>query len=147
MPNAGHRFPLQRDERPKISRPAERCSTDRPVFEADRHAKVEPKAEIRASGRWKNALTPRLARRAAIGWKMASPTAVLRDDVRLIAATATRLRPPTVREMGRVRRSRWKELRQRLDQRRQARLSARNPAATQLPISPDWSSNHANQLW
>jgi hypothetical protein len=56
------------------------------------------------------------------------------------------LRPPTVRELGRVSRNRWKELRQRLDQRRQARISARGPAAIRRPISPGWSSRHAKQL-
>jgi hypothetical protein len=41
--------------------------------------------------------------------------------VRLIAATTTRLRPPTARDLGRVSRKRWRELRQRSDQRRRAR--------------------------
>jgi hypothetical protein len=66
--------------------------------------------------------------------------------MRLIAATAMRLRPPTVRELGRVSRNRWKELRQRLDQRRQARISAGGPAAIRRLIPPGWSSRHANQL-
>jgi hypothetical protein len=39
----------------------------------------------------------------------------------VIAATATRLHPPTARDLGRVSRERWRDLRQRLDQRRQAR--------------------------
>jgi hypothetical protein len=59
--------------------------------------------------------------RRATGRKMASPATVLRGEVRLIAATATRLRPPTARDLGRVSRDRWRELRRRLDQRRQAR--------------------------
>lgn len=59
--------------------------------------------------------------RRATGRKMASPATVLRGEVRLIAATATRLRPPTARDLGRVSRDRWRELRQRLEQRRQAR--------------------------
>ncbi len=46
---------------------------------------------------------------------------MLRGEVRLIAATATRLRPPTARELGRVSREQWSNLRQRLDQRRHAR--------------------------
>jgi hypothetical protein len=46
---------------------------------------------------------------------------VLRGEVRLIAATATRLRPPTPAALGRVSRERWRELRQRLERRRQAR--------------------------
>jgi hypothetical protein len=59
--------------------------------------------------------------RRATGRKMASPATVLRGEVRLIAATATRLHPPTARDLGRVSRERWSDLRQRLDQRRQAR--------------------------
>jgi hypothetical protein len=59
--------------------------------------------------------------RRATGRKMASPAAVLRGEVRLIAATATRLHPPTARDLGQVSRERWRDLRQRLDQRRQAR--------------------------
>jgi hypothetical protein len=59
--------------------------------------------------------------RRATGRRAASPAAVLRGEVRLIAATATRLRPPTVRDLGRVSRDRWAELRKRLDQRRRAR--------------------------
>ena len=59
--------------------------------------------------------------RRASGRKAASPAAVLRGEVRLIAATVTRLRPPTARELGRVSREHWRRLRQRLDQRRHAR--------------------------
>jgi hypothetical protein len=59
--------------------------------------------------------------RRASGRKAASPAAVLRGEVRLIAATATRLRPPAARELGRVNREQWSKLRQRLDQRRHAR--------------------------
>ena len=59
--------------------------------------------------------------RRANGRKAASPATVLRGEVRLIAATATRLRPPAVRELGRVSRERWTALRQRLDRRRHAR--------------------------
>ena len=59
--------------------------------------------------------------RRATGRKMASPATVLRGEVRVIAATATRLHPPTARDLGRVSRERWRDLRQRLDQRRQAR--------------------------
>jgi hypothetical protein len=46
---------------------------------------------------------------------------VLRGEVRLIAATATRLHPPAVAALGRVSRDRWRDLRERLDQRRHAR--------------------------
>lgn len=59
--------------------------------------------------------------RRATGRKAASPAAVLRGEVRLIAATATRLRPPAARELGRVNPEQWGKLRQRLGQRRHAR--------------------------
>jgi hypothetical protein len=59
--------------------------------------------------------------RRATGRKAASPAAVLRGEVRLIAATATRLRPPGSRELGRASKERWAELRRRLEQRRHAR--------------------------
>jgi hypothetical protein len=71
--------------------------------------------------------------RRATGRKTASPAAVLRGSVRLIAATATRLTPPTARDLGRVNRARWQQLRRKLDQRRQIRTLQsrfrRNPAA------------------
>jgi hypothetical protein len=71
--------------------------------------------------------------RRASGRKAASPATVLRGAVRLIAATATRLRPPGGGELGRVSRERWTALRQRLDHRRQARTLRtrfrRNPDA------------------
>ncbi|MBC4019410.1 ISNCY family transposase, partial [Siccirubricoccus deserti] len=59
--------------------------------------------------------------RRATGRKAASPALVLRGEVRLIAATATRLHPPTARDLGRVSRERWRDLRQRLEPRRLAR--------------------------
>jgi hypothetical protein len=71
--------------------------------------------------------------RRATGRRAASPAAVLRGEVRLIAATATRLRPPTPCDLGRVSRDRWSDLRGRLDQRRRARTLRtrfrRNPTA------------------
>ena len=71
--------------------------------------------------------------RRATGRKAASPAAVLRGEVRLFAATATRHCPPAARELGRVSRERWSELRQRLEQRRSARTLRtrfrRNPEA------------------
>jgi hypothetical protein len=71
--------------------------------------------------------------RRATGRKMASPAAVLRGEVRLIAATAARLHPPTLGQLGHINREQWRELRCRLDQRRQARTLRtrfrRNPAA------------------
>ncbi len=59
--------------------------------------------------------------RRATGRKTASPAAVLRGEVRLIAATTTRLHPPTPSELGRVNAEQWRELRQRLEHRRHAR--------------------------
>jgi hypothetical protein len=59
--------------------------------------------------------------RRATGRRAASPAAVLRGEVRLIAAAATRLHPPAPRDLGRVSRERWRDLRRRLDQRRRAR--------------------------
>ena len=59
--------------------------------------------------------------RRASGRKAASPATVLRGEVRLIAATATRIRPIAARELGRVSREAWTALRRHLDQRRHAR--------------------------
>lgn len=71
--------------------------------------------------------------RRATGRKAASPAAVLRGEVRLIAATATRLRLPAVHELGQADRDAWTDLRQRLDRRRHARTLRtrfrRNPDA------------------
>jgi hypothetical protein len=71
--------------------------------------------------------------RRATGRKMASPAIVLRGEVRVIAATATRLHPPTADELGRVDRQRWRDLRRRLEPRRLARTLRtrfrRNPGA------------------
>lgn len=60
--------------------------------------------------------------RRATGRKTASPTVVLRGEARLLAAIATRQHPPGGAELGRVDHERWNELRQRLDQKRQARI-------------------------
>src|ERR1700712_5819928 len=46
--------------------------------------------------------------RRATGRKMASPALVLRGEVRVIAATATRLHQPTAGELGHVDRQRWR---------------------------------------
>jgi hypothetical protein len=59
--------------------------------------------------------------RRATGRRGASPAAVLRGEVRVIAATATRAHPPTTRDLGRVSQARWRDLRRRLEPRRQAR--------------------------
>src|SRR3954447_21360321 len=77
--------------------------------------------------------TCRAHERRATGRKMASPAIVLRGEVRVIAATATRLHPPTADELGRVDRQRWRDLRRRLEPRRLARTLRtrflRNPEA------------------
>ena len=59
--------------------------------------------------------------RRATGRKTASPAAVLRGEARLVAAIATRQRAPSGPDLGCADREQWKDLRQRLDQRRQAR--------------------------
>ncbi|MCW8087655.1 ISNCY family transposase [Sabulicella glaciei] len=59
--------------------------------------------------------------RRATGRKTASPALVLRGEVRVLAATATRLHPPSARDLGRVSLQRWRDLRQRLEPRRLAR--------------------------
>jgi hypothetical protein len=78
--------------------------------------------------------------RRATGRKTASPAAVLRGEARLVAAIATRQRPPSGTDLppsgtdlGCVDREQWNDLRQRLDRRRQARTLRsrfrRDPAA------------------
>ena len=59
--------------------------------------------------------------RRATGRKSASPAAVLRGEVRLIAATATRLHDQSAADLARTDWTAWRTLRARLDQRRQAR--------------------------
>jgi hypothetical protein len=59
--------------------------------------------------------------RRATGRKGASPAAVLRGEVRLIAATATRLHEQGAADLARTDWAVWRSLRARLDQRRQAR--------------------------
>ena len=71
--------------------------------------------------------------RRATGRKTASPAAVLRGEARLVAAIATRRCAPSGPALGCVDRTQWKDLRQRLDRRRQARTLRtrfrRDPAA------------------
>jgi hypothetical protein len=71
--------------------------------------------------------------RRATGRRTASPATVLRGEVRLIAATATRLHPPKASDLGRVSRERWRALRSRLEPKRKARTLRtrfrRNPDA------------------
>jgi hypothetical protein len=59
--------------------------------------------------------------RRATGRKTASPATVLRGPVRLLAATATRLRPVQPHDLASVDRRKWRDLRARLDDRRHAR--------------------------
>ena len=71
--------------------------------------------------------------RRATGGKTASPATVLRGEVRLIAAAATRIKPPTAAALGQADQAAWKNMRQRLGQRRHARTLRtrfrRNPDA------------------
>jgi hypothetical protein len=71
--------------------------------------------------------------RRATGRKTASPGTVVRGSVRLIAGAATRLAPPTARDLARVDHTRWRAVRGSLDQRRHTRTLQsrfrRNPEA------------------
>jgi hypothetical protein len=64
--------------------------------------------------------------RRASGRKTASPAAVLRGEARLVAAIATRQHAPSGPDWGCADREQWKDLRQRLDQRRQAGVPSPN---------------------
>jgi hypothetical protein len=59
--------------------------------------------------------------RRASGRKGASPALVLRGAARVIAATATRERPYTAKELASASREEWQQLRQELDARRHKR--------------------------
>jgi hypothetical protein len=61
--------------------------------------------------------------RRATGRKTASPGAVLRGSVRLVAGIATRLQVPSGRDLGQVDYSQWQKLRRQLERRRQARTA------------------------
>jgi hypothetical protein len=61
--------------------------------------------------------------RRATGRKTASPGAVLRGAVRLVAGIATRAETRSRRDLGRVDHARWQTLRDALDRRRQARTA------------------------
>lgn len=71
--------------------------------------------------------------RRSSGRKGASPALVVRGEARLLAAAATRLCPPTAAELVGAEPGRWKELRQRLEVKRQHRTQRRrfrrNPQA------------------
>jgi hypothetical protein len=60
--------------------------------------------------------------RRATGRKTASPAAVLRGEVRLLAAVATRQHAPNGPDLGCADREQWTRLRQRLDRRGHARI-------------------------
>lgn len=60
--------------------------------------------------------------RRTTGRKAASPATVLRGAVRLLAATATRGRLVTARELALANLQRWREIREQLEQRRRARV-------------------------
>ena len=70
--------------------------------------------------------------RRATGRKTASPGAVLRGSVRLVAGLATRLEAPSGRDLGRVDQEQWRNLRHQLERGRQART-----ARTRFRRSPD----------
>jgi hypothetical protein len=80
--------------------------------------------------------------RRATGRKTASPALVLRGPVRVLAATATRLRPFQARDLAAADRRRWTAVRHSLDQRRHSRrLRARfrrNPDAFLTRIEADF---------
>ena len=61
--------------------------------------------------------------RRATGRKTASPGAVLRGSVRLVAGLATRLEAPSGRDLGRVDQEQWRNLRHQLERGRQARTA------------------------
>lgn len=61
--------------------------------------------------------------RRATGRKTASPGAVLRGAVRLVAGIRTRAEAPSGRDLGRVNPEKWQALRRDLDIRRQARTA------------------------
>lgn len=70
--------------------------------------------------------------RRATGRKTASPGAVLRGAVRLVAGIRTRAGAPSGRDLGQVDPTRWRALRRSLDIRRQART-----ARTRFRRDPD----------
>jgi hypothetical protein len=70
--------------------------------------------------------------RRATGRKTASPSAVLRGSVRLVAGISTRLQPPTAQTLGGVDLGQWQDLRRQLERRRQART-----ARTRFRRDPD----------
>ena len=60
--------------------------------------------------------------RRATGRKAASPALVLRGAARVLAGTATRQRPYPAAELAKADRSRWRDLRRALEERRERRV-------------------------
>ena len=69
--------------------------------------------------------THRYHERRTTGRKTGSPTVVIRGPVRMVAATATRLRTFSADDLAGVDVSEWQALRQELDQRRHSRVLQR----------------------
>jgi len=63
--------------------------------------------------------------RRATGHKVASPAMVLRGPVRLLAATATRVKPQLAEDLAPIDLQAWRDLRRELDERRTARTQRR----------------------
>lgn len=80
--------------------------------------------------------------RRATGRKTASPGVVLRGSVRIIAATATRLKTFSASDLAPTNLEAWAELRSELDQRRQSRTLQRrfrqDPDAYLAQLETDW---------
>jgi len=94
-------------------------------------------ADVPGLPRTNNALeqlfgSQRYRERCATGRKTASPGAVLRGSVRRVAGIATRAHVLSGRDLGRVDRTRWCDLRRSLDAKRQARV-----ARTRFRRDPD----------
>jgi hypothetical protein len=85
------------------------------------HCHTVPDVPRTSNGLEQMFASQRYHERRATGRRGASPAAVLRGEVRLIAATATRLHPPTSRTLDQVSQERWRDLRRQLEPRRQAR--------------------------
>jgi hypothetical protein len=90
----------------------------RPVYEADRHAKVQLKKKVRFG-------SYRYHERWASGRKVASPGTVVRDSVRLVASAATRLGPVDGADLAPSDRTKWRLLRGTLDGRQATRTLGR----------------------
>ena len=97
------------------------CKVARSYWPGLFHAETVPDLPRTNNGLEQLFGSQRYHERRATGRKTASPGAVLRGSVRLIAATATRLRAPSGRELGGVNPERWAALRMHLEHGRRAR--------------------------